>query len=466
MNRLDQHGIAAPITGAVLAIAVDTGLWSAATSAATLATDPDHVGPFAVAQRTIVTTNPDTGNQIQTVLYYPANGDEVDPAGAPYAALVFAHGFMATTSSYPGDGEHLASWGYIVAMPNFPNENTAVRASDAQHVLDYLEAENTEPSSLFYGKIDAGRLGIAGHSLGGLTTVMVSARDTRIRAAVALDPVNPPDFVAMEWDYETEAPQITAPVLVIGAPAQYCNSFANYNDMYPLIGSEHKAKIVLTNGSHCDFMLTDNQAFYTACYWMCGGSYNANRVRLPVGYMTAWFNYYLRSQTEYYTYLYGAEAQADVQAGLVASVAHTAPRNVTAESLSNGIRLGWDLSSYEVVAGYNVYRSTVSGDYPGAPYAEVGRQAYYTDSATALGNRYYYLVKSRDAAGNEHASSSEVSAVAGQLSTPTSTPTPTITPTLTRTLTPTRTPDITFTPTAVSPTVEAERWIYLPLNHK
>ena len=50
-----------------------------------------------------------------------------------------------------------------------------------------LVSESASPTSRFYQKIDASRLGIAGHSLGGATTMMVAARDERVKAAVGLD---------------------------------------------------------------------------------------------------------------------------------------------------------------------------------------------------------------------------------------------------------------------------------------
>jgi predicted dienelactone hydrolase len=75
-------------------------------------------------------------------IYYPSSVSGVDPGGAPYATLVFAHGFLASPSGYTGHGEHLASWGYIVAIPDFPDEDTEIRTSDIQHLFSYLEAEN------------------------------------------------------------------------------------------------------------------------------------------------------------------------------------------------------------------------------------------------------------------------------------------------------------------------------------
>ena len=84
-----------------------------------------HTSSNASTGRTPLTTN----------IYYPSADAEVDPTGAPYATLVFAHGLSAPRSGYVGVGRHLATWGYIVAIPSFPDDNVEVRVSDARYLL-------------------------------------------------------------------------------------------------------------------------------------------------------------------------------------------------------------------------------------------------------------------------------------------------------------------------------------------
>jgi dienelactone hydrolase len=355
---------------------------------------------------TVTTTNPDTGSDLETDIYYPSeDGDSVDPSGAPHATLILARGFLAFPSSYSGWGEHLASWGYIVAIPHFPSEDREVRASDVQHLFSHLETENGDSNSRFLQKIDTDRFGLTGHSLGGLSTMMVAARDGRIKAAVALDPAgNPFDG----WAYEAKAPHIGAPLAVIGAPSQLCNVNAVYNDWYPHVGAAHKAKFVIANGSHCDFMDTDDRLQVWLCSRLCG-QFSQERLELAERYTTAWFNYYLRHETDYYTYLYGDKADEDIQTEHIARDVQTAPRDVAVKGRPGAVELGWTLHDHPVVAGYNVYRSQQSGDCPSAPSAQVGRQSVYTDTNVVGGERYFYVLRSRDAAGNEHQPSEEMS---------------------------------------------------------
>ena len=279
--------------------------------------DPGQPGPFSASSVAVTVTNPSNGHSLVTIIYYPAVDGQIDPSSGPYATLVFARGFLSKPIYYPGNGTHLATWGYITAMPDFPNEDIEGRASDVQYTLSYMEAENANPASIFYHRIDAERLGVVGHSLGGLTTMMVAARDSRVKAAVALDPVNTSAVGSGPWDYQQEAPNISAPLAIVGAPSQTCNLGANYNDMYPVVGSDHKAKWVLANGNHCDFVDTDSALERFACYFVCSGSYSATRVQLVEQYTAAWLNYYLQGQTEFFSYLYGQDAQTDLDAGLV-----------------------------------------------------------------------------------------------------------------------------------------------------
>jgi len=364
--------------------------------------DPGEAGPYAIAHITITTTNPNTGSNLETDIYYPSLDGTVNPSGAPYATLVFAPGFLANPSSYPGNGEHLASWGYIVAIPDFPDEDIEVRASDVQHLFTYLEAENADRDSRFFQKIDTDRFGLTGHSLGGLSTMMVAARDKRIKVAVALDPTNPPESLTGNWDYEEEAPDISAPLAVIGAPAQPCNLDANYNDMYPLVGSPHKAKFVIANGSHCDFMDTDNFLHRFSCYFLCGGEFSEDRVRLTERYTTAWFNYYLHGDTGYYTYLFGTGLNADVKAGLIIPIIETAPRDFQAATTGRSVHLSWRLYDIPLVSGYNIYRSETEGKFGTQPMASVGRITAYEDLDVIPGHTYYYALASYDPAGQEH----------------------------------------------------------------
>ncbi len=376
--------------------------------------DPADAGPHEAHYIQVTLTNPETGRDLPTVIWFPADGSEVDASGAPYAALVFAPGFFASPLMYPGNGQQLATWGYVVAMPDFPDERIGGRVSDARYLLSYLGKTNVDPGSTLYGMIDTGRLGMVGHSLGGLTALVAAARDERIKAVVALDPVNPPGFLGVDlWDMEGEAPGINAPTLVIGAPSQTCNYYASYEEIYPVLGAPHKAKLVVSEGNHCDFMVTDNPYPRDACYQLCRGRYAEDRVALGGRYTVAWLNYYLRGDVRFYAYLYGNIAQDDLEAGLLTRDVQTAPKDVTGTWEASGVHISWARYDHPVVAGYNIYRREEGGAYGSQPYARVGPVSSYVDTDVGPKRLYFYILRSRDSAGNEHQPSAEVSAAPG-----------------------------------------------------
>ena len=279
---------------------------------------------------------------LTTTIYYPTNCGTW--ASAPYPGIAFAHGFsmfgltdgMADNS---GNGQHLASWGYVTAIPRLPDD-AETRVTNLRDVLTYLETQTTTPGSFLYQKVDVNRLATAGHSLGGSTALAAAARDARVKAVVGLDPVNHggmPGQTQEMWDAAAEAPLISVPTGILGAPASSCNDDADYVEIYSYVGATHKAAYLLNDVSHCVFAIPGNQF----CTVTCSGTVDAAKQLLVKRYMTGWFNYYLLYKTEDYTYLYGAQSEADVSAGSIVKQESTAPRNVSAQALLNAIQLNW-----------------------------------------------------------------------------------------------------------------------------
>ncbi len=364
-----------------------------------------EAGPYAVARVRTETTNPHTGNWLETDIYHPVLNGAIDPRGAPYPALVFARGFLAWPRLYAGNARHLASWGYLVAIPHFPDEHVEHRASDVGHVFSYLAGQNADGSSRFFQQIDARRFGLVGHSLGGLTTMMVAARDGRIKAAVALDPVRPPGvWWKGSWDYRAEGPGLTTPLAVIAAPAQRCNLFAGYRRMYAAAGSGHKAEYVLVNGSHCDYMDMPNSshAAMQTCSAACGRAFSEERLRLVEEYTAAWFNYYLRGDTGGYGQIFGPGLSADVQAHRIVAKIATAPRDLRAKTAGSKVHLTWSAYDSPLVAGYHIYRAETEGQFGLLPLAAVGRVGMYEDASAVPGHICFYALASYDPAGQEH----------------------------------------------------------------
>jgi dienelactone hydrolase len=396
-------------TGA-LVLAIIASSWLAFTLQTGAAMTPGEQGPCLLSRETVVIDGDLTAH-----LYFPTADACSAGIAAPYPAIAFAHGFSMFGLSNgaqdnAGNGEHLASWGYVVAIPELPDDFT-VRLEAMQEVLSYLETEAVSEGSVLYQRVDTERLAVVGHSLGGATALALAGRDARVKAVVALDPVYHTGGFGGEgevlWNPEVEAPRIAIPTGILGAPSSSCNAGADYADIYPWVGATHKASYTLVGGSHCDFNDPGNRF----CGLLCGQADPA-RTGLSQKYMTSWFNYYLYLRANEYTYLYGAESEADVDAGHIVRRVDTAPRGLAATAPVAAVRLDWTPYAHPIIAGYNVYRRVPGAGFGTTPYAQVGRTGAYTDTDVVAGQVYSYILRSRDANGNVHGAADEVSAIA------------------------------------------------------
>ncbi|MGN0214471.1 MAG: hypothetical protein ACI4AH_06660 [Muribaculaceae bacterium] len=98
----------------------------------------------------------------QYLIYYPA---DVATSARTYPLVIMANGTGVPASRYAKIFEHLASWGFIVAGNEDP-ESWSGKSSSM--TLDFMLAQNTDATSIFKGKINTEKMGIAGHSQGGV----------------------------------------------------------------------------------------------------------------------------------------------------------------------------------------------------------------------------------------------------------------------------------------------------------
>ena len=128
---------------------------------------------------------------IPTTIWYP-EGDE-----GPYPLVIFSHGVTAHAADYEPEISEIAAAGYVVAGPDFPEttggdgidafEFVVHQPADVSFVIDQVLALDAGSEGPLAGLVDEERIGVAGHSLGGITTFGVAynscCRDDRIDAA-------------------------------------------------------------------------------------------------------------------------------------------------------------------------------------------------------------------------------------------------------------------------------------------
>ncbi|MEQ0565294.1 esterase [Amycolatopsis sp. NEAU-NG30] len=130
------------------------------------------------------------------------------PAGRALPAVVLSPGFKRPRAELTSLSEDLASHGYLVVLVDHTYENVATtfpdghvtgcaacgnydpqfwqklqrgRAKDVSFVLDSLTRSKWAPL------LDASRIGMAGHSVGGVSTVNAMVTDPRIKAGIDVD---------------------------------------------------------------------------------------------------------------------------------------------------------------------------------------------------------------------------------------------------------------------------------------
>lgn len=85
-----------------------------------------------------------------------------------YPLIVMANGTGVPAKRYKAIFHHLASWGFVV-IGNEDNMSWEGRTSSIS--LDYMLKLNKDESSIFYRKIDTKKVGISGHSQGGIAAI-------------------------------------------------------------------------------------------------------------------------------------------------------------------------------------------------------------------------------------------------------------------------------------------------------
>jgi len=104
---------------------------------------------------------------------------ELGKDGAKHPVFIFGNGATATPNSYTMQMSRIASHGIIVVNPS----SSMVTPGDLTAALDWIEAENDKPDSVFYQKLN-GKYAMGGHSLGSLSTFDAEAMETRLTTTV------------------------------------------------------------------------------------------------------------------------------------------------------------------------------------------------------------------------------------------------------------------------------------------
>ncbi len=183
----------------------------------------------------------------------------VPVAGSVRPLIVFSHGFGGINIQSIRLMEHLASHGFIVVAPEHTGNTQfdpsspdpeADRYPDIAFVIDEMEVLNTTGGHAFFDRVDTSNVGVAGHSLGGMTAQFMAAGhppfgpDLRVKAIM-------PVAASSSRLTDAELAGITVPTLLMvgtldGLQTETIRAFG-------LIGSEFLYRVDVVGANHTHF---------------------------------------------------------------------------------------------------------------------------------------------------------------------------------------------------------------------
>jgi dienelactone hydrolase len=207
-----------------------------------------------------------------------ATGGKLVVPNAPgtYPLIVASHGFSATADNQVGWAEHFASHGFVVVAPTFPGGFSPDHVKNGQIVrtlVTDLDAADTPAK----GKIDKTRIGLEGHSAGGLATTLAAA-EVVPSATVLFDPVDNGGLGKAAYA------KLCGPVLSFFAGPSTCNNNTGWFD-FRTTSKGPTTSFRVKGSTHCD----GENAARPLCGLTCGGAADGTRQKVYGRYATAFF---------------------------------------------------------------------------------------------------------------------------------------------------------------------------------
>ncbi|MGW4110213.1 bis(hydroxyethyl) terephthalate hydrolase [Actinosynnema sp. NPDC004786] len=189
-------------------------------------------GPFATAE-TAVSSLSVRGFGGGTI-YYPTSTAE-----GTFGAVAVAPGYTASQSSLSWLGPRLASQGFVVFIidTNSRYDQPSSRGDQLLAALDYLTT-----SSSVRSRVDASRLGVMGHSMGGGGALEATKDRPTLQASIPLT----------AWNLTKTWSSVRTPTLVIGAEDDSVAPVASHSEPFytSLPSTLDKAYLELNGASH------------------------------------------------------------------------------------------------------------------------------------------------------------------------------------------------------------------------
>ena len=218
--------VVAPATPALAANPYERG------PAPTTASIEASRGSFAIAQLSVARSS--VSGFGGGTIYYPTS-----TAAGTFGAVAISPGFTASQSSVAWYGPRLASQGFVVITIDTLStlDQPDSRGTQLLAALDYLTGTSSVRT-----RIDATRLGVMGHSMGGGGSLAASRTRPALQASIPLTPYHS----TKNWSSDR------VPTLIIGAENDTVAPVASHSEPFytSLPSTSDKAYLELNNASH------------------------------------------------------------------------------------------------------------------------------------------------------------------------------------------------------------------------
>jgi dienelactone hydrolase len=263
-------------------------------------------GPYGAGWRTVTVTRTG-GSSFTARLHYPSQAGTAgenavfDGSGGPYPAISFGHGFLQAVTQYQSTCAHLATHGFFVIASTSEGglaPSHAAFAADLRECLTWLEEQNADPVSPYFGVVDVDAIGLSGHSMGGGCSILAAAADARVKclANLAAAETNPSAVAAIAG--------VRCPVfLIAGSQDSIVPVGTNGQRMYDAASPGTGRQLpIITGGFHCGF--TDNTFLFCDSGAITRDEQLATTRRL----LTAFFKLHLRKDSSLWREVWGPDA--------------------------------------------------------------------------------------------------------------------------------------------------------------
>jgi predicted dienelactone hydrolase len=230
-------------------------------------------GSFSVSQTTVSSLVSGFGGG---TIYYPTSTAE-----GTFGAVAISPGFTASQSSIAWLGPRLASQGFVVITidTNSIYDQPASRGDQLRAALSYLTTSSTVRS-----RIDASRLAVAGHSMGGGGSLEAAQDQPTLQAAIPLAP----------WNTQKSWSNLRVPTFIIGGENDSVASVTTHSIPFynSIPASAEKAYMEMNGASHF-FPNTSNTTV--------------------AKYMISWLKRFVDNDTRYEQFLCPAPNDSDIE---------------------------------------------------------------------------------------------------------------------------------------------------------